>query len=304
MTAGTFFSPSYIGDLERMVWLRRSIEAFQETQTRHVIAVPKQDLSAFQNALGRSGEIELICQEDLVDPGFYPDVLYRLTKKLAPGQAWRLDARSGKSGWIIQQIAKLSSNRLIEDGPIIFLDSDIFFFRRFSFEDDLGLHDGKRIMVRINPEDESAKHRHHIANSRRFFELPKGQTDTTYMASPAIWHPDWLSQMQQHIERLKGKPWQKALLEVDFNISEYTLYGVFIDEVLKPLHLTVRDRSFDLIAWDRASFDALRSEVLSGRPLPADKLTLCLQSNLRIPASEYEDMLNVILNQEGIESST
>ncbi|NDP46981.1 MAG: hypothetical protein GZ085_01060 [Sulfuriferula multivorans] len=304
MTVGTFFSPSYIGDLERMVWLRRSIEAFQVTPTRHVIAVPRQDLGAFQNALGRSSEVELVFQEDLVDPCFYPDILYRLAKKFAPGQSWRLDTRAGKPGWIVQQIVKLSSNRLINDGPIIFLDSDLFFYRRFSLKDDLGLHDGKRVLVRINQEGGSAPHRHHAANSWRFFGLPESPTNNAYMAYPAIWYPDWLSQMQQHIESLKSMPWQKALLAVDFNISEYTLYGVFIDEVLKPDNLTVRDRSFDLIAWDRASFDAIRSEVLSGRPLPADKLTLCLQSNLHIPVSEYEDMLQVILNLARTESST
>ena len=297
MTAGTFFTPSYIGDLERVVWLRRSVEAFHETQRRHIVAVPRQDLKAFLNALGHASEVELICQEELVDPGFYPDGLYKLTQKLAPGQVWRLDSHAGKSGWIIQQIVKLSSNRLIESGPIIFLDSDMFFYRHFSLEEDLGLHDGKRVMVRILPESESGKHRHHIAHSRQFFELPEGPTDTTYMATPAIWHPDWLSQMQQHIENLKGMPWQKALLTADFNISEYTIYGVFVDEVLKPDNLTVRDHSFDLIAWDRASFDTIRSDVLNNRSLPADKLTLCIQSNLNIPVSDYEDMLQAILNQ-------
>ncbi|MDP1864700.1 MAG: DUF6492 family protein [Thiobacillus sp.] len=296
MTTGTFFTPSYIGDLARVVWLRRSIEAFLDTPTRHIIAVPKHDLRAFQNALGHSKEIELICQEELVDSGFYPDNLYKLTKKIAPGQVWRLDKHAGKPGWIIQQIVKLSSNRLIENEPIIFLDSDIFFYRRFSLEEDLGLHDGKRVLVRILPESESGKHRHHITHSRQFFELPEGPTDTTYMAYPAIWHPDWLNQMQKHIEKLKGRPWQKALLAADFNISEYTLYGVFVDEVLKPDNLTVRDHGFDLIAWDRASFDTIRLDVLNNRSLPADKITLCIQSNLNIPTSDYEDMLRAILN--------
>ncbi|MHB1213709.1 MAG: DUF6492 family protein [Thiobacillus sp.] len=304
MTGGTFFSPSYIGDLERMVWLRRSIEAFHDTPIRHVVAVPKQDLVAFRSALGGSSEVELVCQEDLVDPGFYPNWLYRLAKMLAPGQTWRLEGHAGKPGWIVQQIVKLSSNRLIKDGAIIFLDSDIFFYRRFSLENDLGVGDEKRILVRIHPEHESAKHRRHIANARCFFALPEDSTDTTYMASPAIWYPDWLRLMQQYIEQLKGKPWQKALLEADFNISEYTLYGVFIDELLKPDNLTARDQPFNLIAWDRASFDTLRSDVLSGRPLPPDKLTLCLQSNLHIPVAKYEDMLQVILKQTTTSADT
>lgn len=297
MTAGTFFSPSYIGDLERMVWLRRSIEAFHPTSRRHIIAVPRQDLKAFRNAIGYTSEVEFICQEELVDPGFYPDALYRLARKIATSQTWRFHAHAGKPGWIIQQIVKLSSNKLITDGPIIFLDSDIVFYRRFSLEHDLGLGNDKRVMVRILPGEEGAKHRHHIIHSRRFFDLPEGPTDATYMGYPAIWYADWLTAMQQHIKMLKGKPWQKALLEVDFNISEYTLYRVFIEEVLKPHLLTLRDRPFNLIAWDRASFEALKETVMRGQALPSQQIALCLQSNIHIPVSEYEDMLGVILRR-------
>lgn len=297
MTLATFFSPSYIGDLDRMVWLRHSIEAFHTPPTRHIIAVPKCDLRTFKNTLGSSGEIELVCQEDFVDSAFYPDWLYRLTKKIAPDQAWRLHSRAGKSGWIIQQIVKLASTRIVKQGAIVFLDSDIFFYRPFSLPNDLGIREGEKILVRILPEEEGAKHRHHINNARRFFDLPDGSTDTTYMGFPAIWHTDWLEKMQHHIEQLKGKPWQAALLEVDFPISEYTLYGVFIDEVLKPAQLTIRDQPFNLIAWDRPSFETLRSDILHGHPLPADRLTLCIQSNINIPIQEYDDMLRALLRQ-------
>jgi hypothetical protein len=296
MTTATFFSPSYRGDLERMVWLRRSIEAFHDTPTRHIIAVPKQDLRAFKNTLGNASELEFVCQEDLVDAAFYPDWRYRLIQQLAPGQAWRFASRAGKGGWITQQIVKLASTDLIQQGAIVFLDSDIFFFRPFTLARDLGIRDEQKPLVRILPQEEGAKHRQHLANSRRFFDLPAGPTDTTYMACPAIWHTDWLRQMQQHIETIKGKPWQQALLEADFSISEYTLYGVFIDEVLKPAKLVVRDQPFDLIAWDRPSFDALQADILAGRPLPADRLTLCIQSNIHIPVTEYEDTLRALLN--------
>ncbi|MHB1246459.1 MAG: DUF6492 family protein [Sulfuriferula sp.] len=297
MTSATFFSPSYVGDLERMVWLRRSIEAFHLPPTRHIIAVPKRDLRAFKNTFGSSDELELVCQEDFVDPAFYPDWLYRLTRTIAPNQAWRLHSRAGKGGWIIQQIVKLACTSIVKQGAIVFLDSDIFFYRPFSLHNDLGIRAGEKILVRILPEEEGAKHRHHINNARRFFDLPDGPTDTTYMGFPAIWHTDWLEKMLHHIEQLKGKPWQAALLEVDFPISEYTLYGVFIDEILKPAQLTIRDQPFNLIAWDRPSFDALKSDILHGRPLPADRLALCIQSNINIPTLEYEDMLRAILRQ-------
>lgn len=125
--------------------------------------------------------------------------------------------------------------------------------------------------------------------------LPEGPTDATYMGYPGIGYPDWLSQRQQHIEKLTGKPWQKALLDVDFNSAEYTLYGIFIDEVLQADNLMVCDRPFNLIAWDRVSFGALKSEVMRGRCLSADQGALCIQSHAHIPVSEYEDRLRAIL---------
>lgn len=72
---------------------------------------------------------------------------------------------------------------------------------------------------------------------------------------------------------------------------------MFIDEILKPAQLTIRAQPFNLIAWDRPSFDALKSDILHGRPLPADRLALCIQSNINIPTLEYEDMLRAILRQ-------
>lgn len=296
MSNYTFFSPSYIGDLDRMVWLRRSIDAFHDGEATHFIAVPKRDLPAFKKALGHQNHVEFVCQEDLVDRRFYPDYIYKLTKMLMPGQAWRLQSHAGKPGWIIQQVVKLASNQLVREGAIVFLDSDMFFYRPFAVEEDLGIRSGARVLVRVLPEEEGAKHRHHIKNSRILLGLAEGPTETTYMGYPVIWYTDWLTQLQNHIQQITGQSWQQALRDVDFSISEYTIYGVFIDEILKPENLTIRDEPFNLIAWDRASFEALKTDVMNGRHLPASRLTLCVQSNIGINVAEYEDMLRAILN--------
>lgn len=280
-----------------MVWLRRSLEAFNTLPARHIVAIPARDLKVFRKALGHSNLLELICQEDLVDPGFYPDVLYRLTERFAPQHLWRLAGHAGKPGWIVQQIVKLSSNRLISDGPIIFLDSDIFFYRHFSLEHDLGLGANQRVLVRIVPEEIGARHPHHVEHSRQLFGLPAGASDMTYMGYPAIWYPDWLSRMQQHIESISGKPWQQALLTVNFNISEYTLYGIYLEEILRPPGLSIRSKPYNLIAWDRPSFEALKLRILKGHSLPPECFTLCLQSNVQIPVVEYQDMLATLLTK-------
>lgn len=288
-----FFTPSYIGDLERMVWMRRSLEHFFDGQVKHVVAVPRGDKPSFKRALGAS-DIELICQEDLVDVRYFPNLLYKIIANMAPRQKWRFASCAGKPGWIIQQIAKLSSYRLSGGGPIIFLDSDIFFYRRFNLSS-LEIDQSQRTLVRILPKEEGAKHPHHLIHSRQLLGLPPGPTDTTYMGYPAIWYGDWLTQLLDHIESLTGKPWQIALLEVSFNISEYTIYGVYVDEILKPSGLNIRSEPFNLIAWDVDSFKSLKERVCSGQPLPAGRLSLTIQSNIKIPVAEYADMLQRLM---------
>jgi hypothetical protein len=290
-----FFTPSYLGDLERLVWMRRSLEHFYDGNCRHIVAVPRKDKTAFSRALGRS-DIELVSQESLVDACFYPDRLYRIVDKLFPQQTWRFATRAGKPGWIIQQIVKFSSHRFAMGGPIVFLDSDIFFYRRFN-RADLGIANTERCLVRRLPETEGAKHRHHIAQSRRLLGLSPGQTDTTYMGYPAIWHGDWVEKLLRHIESRSGKSWQYTLFEADFNISEYTIYGVYVDELLKPPGLNIREEPFNLIAWDAASFQSLKARVFNGPPLPETRLSLTIQSNIGIAVDEYTDMLKHLLIQ-------
>ena len=299
MTQATFFTPSFIGDLDRAVWLRRSLRAFFRGRADHIMAVPHRDLPAFRRAFGHETDLILVAQEDWVDPCFYPDRLHRLVAKLAPSQLWRLKNHAGKPGWIIQQIVKFNSPSLVAEGAVVFLDSDLFFFRPFDFSS-LGI-DNNRLLVRILPLTESARHRHHIAKAREILALPGNRgTDQTYMGYPAIWYVDWTRQPHDYLERVSGKPWQHALFDAG-HISEYTIYGIYLEEVLKPSQLVIRDKKFNFIAWDRDSFSKLKAAMLQPQ-FPAERISLVIQSNIGIPTSEYEDLLKHILDNS--EAST
>ncbi len=291
-----FFTPSYRPDLERLVWMRRSIERFFDGHGRHVVAVPNADLRAFRSTLPFS-DVELVTQESLVEPYYYPTAWYRAVRTIAPNQAWRFAAHAGKPGWFVQQIAKIASRLYAGQDPIVFIDSDVFFYRHFDL-DSLGLSDSGRCLVRIVPEQEGAKHRHHVENARRLLGLPPGPTDVVYMACPAIWYGDWVDQLLAFLERRVGKPWQRVLFEAGFPISEYTIYGVFLDEILRPAGLVVRDKPFNLIAWDAASLETLKWQALRGQ-LPTDRLAVTVQSNMGIDVAAYEEIFRRLLAHEG-----
>src|SRR5580765_605667 len=112
MTQATFFTPSYIGDIERAVWMRRSLKTFFKGSSLHIMAVPRKDLVAFRRALPQEADLALVAQEDMVDSIFYPDRLYRMAARFARSQLWRLESHAGRPGWIVQQIAKLNCTKL------------------------------------------------------------------------------------------------------------------------------------------------------------------------------------------------
>ena len=286
-----FFTPSYRNDLDRLLLMRRSIKRFYCGFALHVIAVPLEDLKIFQDAL--SGDTcKVIAQQSLVRSEFFPSRGYNAFKKLFPNQAWRINRFAGKGGWIIQQVAKLMAAELVENGPIVILDSDVFFVRPFD-DCDLFPKEG-RLLVRITPDTESGRHRKHIANSRKILGLAEGSTEHNYMSCPAIIYAEWTKKLMIYIENLWGKPWQLVLLEQE-TISEYSIYGVFVEEVLKPNDLIIRSQSYNHMLWDFKSYTNFFSDVqgkVLGEP---EKICVVAQSALNISAIEYSKKLESIL---------
>lgn len=286
-----FFTPSYLGDLERLLLLRASMRKFYRGRGRHVVAVPESDLPQFRRALA-GDDAELVSQQSLVDHRFFPTRLYQLVARYAPGQAWRLQKQGGKGGWIIQQIAKLNAKSLRERGPIAVLDSDIFFFRPFD-DTDL-LEEEGRVLVRILPAQESGRHRKHIASARRLLRLPEGSTEHHYMSCPAILHAEWLHELCLYLEDDDGTTWQEVLLK-EATLSEYSIYGTFVEEILKPADIVIRDRSFNHMLWDNESYERFFADPMAVVATDPSKVCVVVQSALKVPVSKYHVQLQSIL---------
>jgi len=286
MTQTTFFSPSFRGDLDRFLLLRTSIARFYKGAARHVVAVPRADVALFRKGL-RHDAVDIIEQERFVPGYFYPRLWVRAVKRLLPSQSWRLNSVAGRRGWIVQQIVKLSLPEIVDEGVVAILDSDIVFLRDF---DDAVLGaagDGRRLLLRDEPKTESGKHRQHIAKARQILGLPEGSTDHHYMAYPAIWYIDWVRQLRAHVEARTQRPWQRALFDAEI-FSEYSLYGVYVDEVLRPPGLAHKQR-FHHVVWDAASYQAFMRQgaipPIAGTS--ENPVTLVIQSNLGIPPAAY-----------------
>ena len=301
-TSLQFFSPSYRNDLERFVLLRKSIQRFAQCPILHVVAVPRRDVSAFAARLEGDEGVRIVPQETLVATSFYSPLWFRVVRRMLGKYAWRFaDSKyAGRAGWIIQQIVKLSVPEVFGRGTVAILDSDLVFVRKFSV-DDIVPANRTPILLRREPKSESGRHRAHMTRAREILKIAPGSTEHHYMAYPAIWHVDWVKSLRTHIERVYDKPWQQVLFEAK-RFSEYQLYGIFVDEILKPEDLVHRTIPFEIGVWDRADFDAFmsgtRSPAQSGTLEP---LTLVVQSNIGVSVSEYADAIEDFIGMQGTE---
>lgn len=289
-----FFTPSYRGDLDRVVMLRKSIRYFSQEKLQHYILVPKEDLELFRSNLSDDDAVILLKQNDFINPEFYPNRLYTLIKDILPSsQSWRFNQYAGRPGWILQQVIKLGiPDILTDEDAALVLDSDVFFIKPFSISDLVDTSEETRTMVRLHPELESAMHRKHMVKSREILGLPPGETDFHYMSWPFIYYKDWGRSLLEYLEQTHRKPWQKVLFETSW-FSEYCTYGVYVEEVLKPKELKINSEPFFTGIWSMQDFD----NFISGK-LAFNEKAVCIviQSNLSIPIEHYNEYLEKYLN--------
>lgn len=292
MSKITFFTPSYRGDAERFLLLRDSIKHFYKGDAQHIVVVPSSDISVFKNLCINDSNIKILIQDDYVDPIFYPKPFYKCIKQFFPSQAWRFQQYAGKPGWIIQQIVKLNIPAIVSSGVVVILDSDLFFVRPFS-DADFKLEDSLNTLYKVYPESETGKHKGHMQWAREFLGLESGSTDHHYISFPTILYPELVSRLQSFIENKYNKPWQLALFESK-NMSEYILYGVFLDEINNAEKSSVSTCSPppSFIAWDKDSYHALFEDLPKHT---ANQLLVIIQSNLNISASNYEHQIRSTL---------
>jgi hypothetical protein len=210
--------------------------------------------------------------------------------KFLPNQSWRLNKIAGRPGWIHQQIVKLSIPDIVKEDAIIILDSDVFFIKSFSVSQLLS-QSTQRALIRIHPLSESGMQREHMSKSREILNIPPGNTDFHYLAWPVVWYKDLIIQLQEYLSKTNNQHWQYTLLEAGV-ISEYTLYGLYLEEILKYENLNVITEQLHLGIWDKHDFKRFLSDDFSLHP---NTFCIVVQSNLGIDVKEYYQKINNFL---------
>lgn len=216
-------TPSFRGDADIFADLHRSVLEFTPPDTVHHVFVPARDMALFAGYEGPRCRIWTS-----------REILPRRYLRMGQDDSY-VNARRPwppVRGWITQQAIKIAAAAALEADVVLVADSDIVLVRpvtaaRFSV-------DGQRLLHRVEKGVTQDMERHVIWHrvARRLFGLPPQPPPLPdYVSSFNFWEPAAVRAMQQRISATSGGNWLDAFTG-QLHVSEFILYGVFVDEVL------------------------------------------------------------------------
>jgi hypothetical protein len=228
-------------DLPLFALLARSIDDCVASRARHRVIVPSGDIAAF--APFANARREIVAQEDVLPfrtlrlPAV-PDLVVPLVPALR--RPLYLDAGLRPlRGWILQQLLKIEATRRAREPVVMHVDSDVAFFR--SIPQDAVEADGRIRLFRAGDRAAPPLQPHWADVAARLLGTPDAATcGWHYVENCVVWAPPVVQAMAERIEAVCGRSWHEALRR-ERSFSEYSLYGLFADLVLRDAPLTPGD---------------------------------------------------------------
>jgi hypothetical protein len=210
-------TPTYPPDLRRCEVLADSLDRVAP-EVSHYLIVDRRDRPVFSH-LAR-GKRRIIESEAIVGKWLW---------RIPGGRGYWLGLKVPPvRGWIIQQIKKIGAVQEIPERTLVFCDSDVAFLRHFDRSD--LLVEGKIGLLDVDYVNDNCR-RWTIAAARLLGISERNVSYRTYVGHMICWDRNVVKALQDRIEMIAGTDWRVALARTR-SFSEYTLYGVFVREVL------------------------------------------------------------------------
>jgi Family of unknown function (DUF6492) len=216
-------TPTYRPDAGLFTELHRSVLEFTPEDTVHHVFVAGRDRQLFARFEGP--RCRVWTHTDLL-PARYVHV---------PRSNVYLNARRPwppVRGWIVQQAVKIAATARMDADVVLLADSDVVLVRpvradRFFADGRLCLHREERGVT--------AEMRRHVIwhrVARELLGLPPAPPPPLpdYISPLNVWDPAVVRAMQQRITEVTGRSWLDVFTG-QIHISEFILYGVFVDDV-------------------------------------------------------------------------
>lgn len=226
MSPQTFciITPSYAPDFEKCRALSQSISDFLPPQVTHYIVVDKQDYPLFK-------VLEKFNTRVILKEVILPQWIWRVP--LIQKNIWLSWKTPPTRGWIIQQVIKIAIAHHLQEEILVYVDSDTVFVKKFSLEN---IVQNGQVRLYCNRGANPASMKRHLTwhqTAAKILRLPPPPMPAPdFIGSIITWRRENVLKLCQHLEAESGKSWAEVLLN-QLNLSEYILYGTFVDQVLK-----------------------------------------------------------------------
>ncbi|WP_113702597.1 DUF6492 family protein [Nonomuraea lactucae] len=247
MTELAVVTPSFGPDAELFAQLHASVLEHTTEDTVHHVIVPAGDRERFA---GFAGPRCRVWTE--------PELLPRRYVRVPRSGLWVNALRPWPPirGWVIQQALKLAATARAEARAVLVADSDIVLVRpvdvaAFRADGQLRLH---RVERGVHAGMPRHVRWHQVA--RDLLGLPPAPPPPLhdYVSSLTFWDPVVVRAMQGRIAESAGRPWLDAF-NARLHISEFILYGVFVDELYAAGGPPAGDDTICHNYWDRTPLD-------------------------------------------------
>ena len=239
MTELAVITPSFRGDAELFADLHRSVLEFTSEKTIHHVLVSQRDLPIFRDYEGPRCRVwnrsEMLTSRYLPVPGRNMHV-----NVFRPWPPLR--------GWVMQQTAKIVATAQMDADVVLLLDSDAVLVRPVTA--DRFRVDGRLVLHRVDDAVTDRLERHVIWHQvgRTLLGLPPGPPPPLpdYISPVNVWDPAIVRAMQARLSEVAGRDWM-AVFNAQRHISEFMLYGLFVDQVLQadpPVDTTIAHMYF------------------------------------------------------------
>jgi hypothetical protein len=217
-------TPSYAPDLELCRDLNRSVLRFTPPEVVHHIVMPDRDRALFAPLAGE--RTRLWSAGDLLPGRMQP----------LPGLNMWLNLRRPfppVRGWVQQQVVKFQAAARLDADVLVLADSDVRFVRPASART-FGV--GRRLLFfrqEAAVDERLPRHLRWHAVARRLLGLPPPGPPPLpdYVSAFNVWDRRVVLALAERVERVTGRPLADAVA-AELHVSEFILYGVFVDEVL------------------------------------------------------------------------
>lgn len=212
-------TPSYAPDFQRCKLLAESVEICLKDETKHYIVVDRRDYQLFKQIA--SNRIKLLVVEDIL-----PSWIFRIPIM----KKWWFSLKTIPiRNWILQQLVKMSIIDVIDEDIIVFADSDNVFIRPFEMK--LILTNNTNLaLLKVNFHNKDIEEWQKAA--KNLLGITRAVIPfATYTSNMIPWYRENVLKMRKQIEDVNQNHWICSVC-THWNISEYMIYGIFVEYVL------------------------------------------------------------------------